>query len=177
MDAPDQGGIHDEHPFATPVEQRDPIRRLRGRLTAPVTVLTAGTATGRAGLTVSSIMVAEGEPPLLYCLIGPTTDLFLAVEETGRFIVHVCDEGDRADADIFAGIRPSPGGVFHGREVHETDHGPRLGGYHTYATCTVQSIREESYVALVVAELDEVVIGELDDPLAYFRGEYRRLGS
>ncbi len=51
------GEIHDEHPFVTPPEQRDPARRLRGRLAAPVTILTAGRDRNRTGLTVSSLVV------------------------------------------------------------------------------------------------------------------------
>jgi hypothetical protein len=43
-----------EPPFAVPPERRDPVRRLRGRLVAPVTVWTAGRPPGGAGLTVSS---------------------------------------------------------------------------------------------------------------------------
>jgi 3-hydroxy-9,10-secoandrosta-1,3,5(10)-triene-9,17-dione monooxygenase reductase component len=46
-------------PFAVPAERRDPARRLRGRLVAPVTVRTAGHLPGGAGLTVSSVLVAE----------------------------------------------------------------------------------------------------------------------
>ena len=52
--------IHHEHPFQTPADQREPARRLRGRLTSPVTIWTAYGAEGPVGLTVSSIIVAEG---------------------------------------------------------------------------------------------------------------------
>ena len=54
--------IHSTDPFATPEEQRSPLRRLRGRLAAPVTLWTADGPAGPAGLTVSSMLVAEGEP-------------------------------------------------------------------------------------------------------------------
>ena len=33
------GHIHEEHPFATPAELRDPVRQLRGRLAVPVTII------------------------------------------------------------------------------------------------------------------------------------------
>ena len=57
------GEIHEgEHPFIRPEADRDPVRRFRGRLVAPVTIVTAGDDVGRAGLTVSSLMLAEGEP-------------------------------------------------------------------------------------------------------------------
>ena len=50
--------IGSQPPFAVPAERRDPARRLRGRLVAPVTVWTAGDPSRGAGLTVSSILVA-----------------------------------------------------------------------------------------------------------------------
>lgn len=171
----DQGKIHDEHPFATPVDLRDPARQLRGRMAAPVTILTAGEGLDRTGLTVSSLVVAEGEPPLVYCLLGATTDLYQTVEKTGTFIVHVCEAQHRTAADVFAGIRPSPGGMFAGSPVRQIDHGPVLEGFATRAACTVVSAREESYSMLVAARIDELVVGDLGDPLLYFRGGYRSL--
>ena len=76
--------IHHTDPFAVPAGQRSPVRRLRGRLAAPVTLWTAP---GPAGLTVSSTLVAEGEPDRLLGLIDAESDLWAAVEEAGRFAV------------------------------------------------------------------------------------------
>ena len=45
--------IGGQPPFAVPAGRRDPARRLRGRLVAPVTIWTAGRPPGGAGLTVS----------------------------------------------------------------------------------------------------------------------------
>lgn len=171
------GAIHDEHPFTLPPEQRDPVRRLRGRLVAPVTILTAGSEPGDwTGLTVSSLVVAEGDPPLIYCLLGPTTDLVERIASTRRFLVHVCEAGHRRVADVFAGLEPSPGGMFAGHPAAQTDHGPLLAGFRATAGCTVLSQREESFTVLVTARIDEVSADDVTDPLAYFRGGYRRLG-
>lgn len=171
----DQGQIHDEHPFATPAEQRDPVRQFRGRLSVPVTVVTAGHGTNQTGLTVSSLVVAEGDPALVYCLLGPTTDLLEAIEDTERFVVHVAGGAHREVADVFAGLRPSPGGLFAGRAVTETPYGPLLEGFGTYALCSLVEGREESYSVLVSGRIEEVVLADLVDPLVYFRGTYRRL--
>ena len=43
------GRIHSSDPFATPEEERSPVRRLRGRLAAPVTLWTALETGNRAG--------------------------------------------------------------------------------------------------------------------------------
>jgi flavin reductase (DIM6/NTAB) family NADH-FMN oxidoreductase RutF len=171
----DHGQIHDEHPFVTPPEQRDPVRQFRGRLAVPVTIVTAGHGDRRTGLTVSSLVVAEGDPALVYCLLGPTTDLLEAIEDTERFVVHVAGQDHRETADVFAALRPSPGGVFAGRAVTDTPHGPVLEGFGTYALCSLIEGREESFSVLVAGRIDEVVPGDLVDPLVYFRGAYRRL--
>src|SRR4051812_27739109 len=93
-----------EDPFAVPIAQRDPVRRLRGRLPAAVTVWTASFADGRpTGITVSSVLIGEGEPPVVLGLIGTLTDFWDAVCESRRFVVHVLDEDQRRVADEFAG--------------------------------------------------------------------------
>jgi flavin reductase (DIM6/NTAB) family NADH-FMN oxidoreductase RutF len=171
----DHGQIHDEHPFTAPPDQRDPVRQLRGRLAVPVTILTAGDEKSRTGLTVSSLVVAEGDPALVYCLVGPTTDLLDDVEETERFVVHVCDQAQREASDVFAGLRPSPGGLFAGRAFTDSPYGPVLDGFGSYAMCTLVEAREESFTVLVAGRIDEVVLDDLGDPLVYFRGAYRHL--
>src|SRR5918997_543801 len=55
--------IHAGHPFATPEPERDPLRRWRGRMTAPVSVWAAGDGTGRVGWTLTAFVIADGEPP------------------------------------------------------------------------------------------------------------------
>ena len=172
----DQGGVHEEHPFETPHDQRDPARRFRGRLAAPVTIITSGSGEHRTGLTVSSLVVAEGDPSRIYFLLGSTTDLFYGLEETGKFVVHVAEQRHRERADVFAGIRPSPGGPFAGLEVTQGAWGPVIEDMATRAYCTVVDMDEDTYSVMVSATLDELQLGELDDPLTYFRGSYRSLG-
>ncbi|NNC92363.1 MAG: flavin reductase, partial [Acidimicrobiia bacterium] len=118
--------IHDDHPFKDLPEDRDPVRQFRGHLAAPVTVVTAGPAGSEAALTVSSLMVAEGEPSSVIVLIGTSTDLWEAIESSRRFVVHILASSHRDDADAFAGIRPRPGGVFAGVAVEHSDWGPVL---------------------------------------------------
>ena len=171
----DQGGVHDEHPFDTPIAERDPVRQLRGRLAAPVTIVTAGGEDRPVGLTVSSLVVADGDPPYVYFLLGSTTDLFYALEESGKFVVHVCAEADRDIADVFAGRRPAPGGPFKTLEWRPSPWGPVMERLGTRAYCTVVDTDEETYSVLVAATLDELELSDLQDPLAYFRGAYRSL--
>lgn len=168
----DQGGIHYENPFATPAELRSPTRRLRGRLASPVTIWTSGSAEERAGLTVSSVMVAEGEPSLVVGLIGDPGELWDAIRATGAFVVHVLEQRHRDLADRFAGVTPSPGGLFRGVTVEDSAWGPILSDIPARARCRLESAREAGYYRQVRGVVEEVDLYDLEEPLVHFRGRY-----
>lgn len=166
--------IHSGNPFEVPVDKRDPVRRLRGRLVAPVTVVTARHERP-AGLTVSSFFVVEGEIPRAAALVGPGSDFLTAAEASGAFLAHVLRDKDRAVAEVFAGLRPSPGGMFAALTVEETEWGPRLVEAADWAGCRVDEVRPLGDQFLVVGVIEELSVSELSNPLVYFRGAYRRL--
>lgn len=168
--------IHTEHPFMPDPEDRNQARRFRGRLVAPVTIVTAGGEDGRVGLTVSSLVVIEGDPPIVQLVVGPNSDLWDVVEESGRFVIHVCRREDNNTAEVFAGMRPSPGGVFAGSATEQSEWGPVLAGIANRAFCTFRRKEEIGYSGLVTGVIDEVDVTDLEGPLAYFRGRYRSLG-
>jgi len=151
------------------------VRQFRGRLVAPVTVVTAGQPGHEAALTVSSLMVAEGEPSSVIALIGTNTDLWEAIETSRRFVVHILGRSRREDADAFAGIRPRPGGVFAGVAVEHSDWGPVLTDSANRVFCSLASSIELPFHHLVEGEIEKVEVSELDDPAIYFRGDYRKL--
>lgn len=170
------GEIHEgEHPFIPPEDERDPVRRLRGRLAAPVTIVTAGDAGDRAGLTVSSLMLAEGDPGSVHFLLGPTADVYDAMTRTDRFVVHVLAGESRTLSEVFAGRRPSPGGPFVGVTTTDSEWGPVIEEIEDRAYCSGVSVAEHGYSLLVSASIDKVAIADLTNPLLYFRGGYRGL--
>lgn len=170
-----QGAIHGEHPFLTPLELREPARRLRGRLVAPVTLWTAGPPGGRTGLTMSSVLVEEGDPPSVLGLLGDTTDLWYAIEETGAFVVHVLEEDHWELAERFAGLRPSPGGPFRGLTVDDSRWGPLLRDLESRALCRLLSSHEVGHHLLVRGAIEEIELHDLIRPLTYYRGRFRSL--
>ncbi len=167
--------IHDDHPFLPDRGARDPVRRLRGRLASPVTIITAGEGRARTGLTVSSLAVVEGEPPLVYAFVGTTSDLWEMVSAAGRFVVHVLGEGQTHLADVFAGLRPSPGGLFNTAQTVDSPWGPVISDVPDRAYCTLVSREEVAFSGVVIGTIDGVEVSELSDPLVYFRAGYRKL--
>lgn len=168
--------IHTTHPFADP--EPDDVRRFRGRLGGAVTLWTAGTPENRAGLTVTSLMVANGEEPLVLALVDPDSDLLSVLRETGRAVVTLLAWADRGLAEAFAGTAPAPGGVFGQAEFEDTPHGPRLAGAATYAEVGLRSESDAGWSVLVTARVDRAVVGTEGGPmLGHRRGRFFRLGS
>jgi 3-hydroxy-9,10-secoandrosta-1,3,5(10)-triene-9,17-dione monooxygenase reductase component len=160
-------------PFAVPPERRDQARRLRGRLVAPVTIWTAGHPPGGAGLTVSSVLVAEGEPARLLGLIDPTSAFWEAMQETGAFVVQVLAVGDRVLAERFSEIRPPIRGPFERLQVAESAWGPVLGGSRPRAACRLAGSVPVGHAELVEGVIEQLELPDLEDPLAYLHGSYR----
>ena len=167
--------IHAEHPFADLPEDRDPVRRFRGRLANPVTIITSGEGDRRTGLTVSSLFVAGGEPGRLHAVVGPNSDLWDVAAETERFVVHVCRVEDTGLAEVFAGLRPSPGGLFATTNTTPSNWGPLLDELPDRMFCSLESRAESGSTGVFVAVIDDVELSDIEDPLVHFRGTYRTL--
>ncbi|WP_041833012.1 flavin reductase family protein [Actinoplanes sp. N902-109] len=171
---PDAGGhIHSTDPFATPDQDKSPVRRLRGRLAAPVTLWTAP---GPAGLTVSSMLVADGDPGRVLGLVDEESDFWDAVSVAKRFAVTPLEPDDQQLADKFAGLMPAPGGLFASGDWVGTDYGPVPAGRNTWAGCRLDAERPYGWALLVEATVETVAIGGAAGvPLMHFRGRYRSL--
>ena len=164
--------IHDTHPFADP--EPDPVRRLRGRLGGRVALVTAGALERRAGLTVTSLMVAGGEPARVLVLVDPDSDLAEEVERTGRAVVQLLGWGHRDLAEAFAGTAPAPGGPFRAASFEDSAWGPRLADATTWAGTALESATEVGWSRLLTLVIDDVVVGADDEPLVHRRGRWVR---
>lgn len=170
--------IHSEHPFTEPESERDPARRLRGRLGGTVSLWTTGEGRERAGLTVSSLMVAHGDPARVLALVDPDSDLADAVQDNQVAVVQLLEWEHRDLAEAFAGLAPAPGGVFTLGSWTDTSWGPRLEGASAWAGVRLAGEpREVGWSLLLEGVLEHVEIGEEDAPLLHRRGRYVRPAS
>lgn len=160
--------IHSDHPFALP---DDAIRRLRGRLGTAVSLWTAGEGPDRAGLPVTSFMVANGKPGFLIALLMPDSAFAAVFEETRRAVVQLLRWEDLQLADIFAGELPWPGGPFRRGQWQQTPAGPLLHD-RSYATVRWTQAHEVGWSLQVVAQIEHVELLPDHSPLAHRRGEY-----
>ncbi len=165
--------IHSGHPFATPEDERDAARRLRGRLGGQVSLWTAGAGSGRVGLTVSSLMVAVSEPSWVLGLLDPDSDLAVRLRERGtRCVVQLLERRHRDLAERFAGLLPAPGGVFAADAWIDTPFGPRLGDVAASADCVVGDVRDLGWSVEVACRIETATLVDADDPLLHRRGRY-----
>jgi flavin reductase (DIM6/NTAB) family NADH-FMN oxidoreductase RutF len=167
--------IHSEHPFLEPESERDPVRRLRARLGGTVSLWTCGHGPSRAGLTVSSLMLANGSPAHALALVDPDSQFASALQESGQAVVQLLEWPHRDLADAFAGIAPAPGGVFTLGSWEETEWGPRLEGTSAWAGVRLAGeARAVGWSLLVDTVVEHVEIGSESRPLVHRRGRYVR---
>ncbi|WP_296607152.1 flavin reductase family protein [Nocardioides sp.] len=169
--------IHSEHPFLDP--DRDPVRRFRGRLGGAVSLVTAGAGRERAGLTVSSLMVAHGDPARVLVLLDPDSDLHDVLADDGdgdgRAVVQLLSWRHRQLAEAFAGTAPAPGGPFRTGEFEDTEWGPRLTDAPAWAGVRLETRAEVGWSSLLTCLVERVEVGEDDEPLGSRRGRWVRL--
>ena len=168
--------IHAGHPFADPDPERDPARRLRGRLGGAVSLWTTGAGPDRAGLTVSSLMVAHGEPARVMALLDPDAELVDALRTTGTAVVQLLSWEHRDLAEAFAGLAPAPGGVFRLGDLDGHRVGSAAGRYDGLGRGPAggRARRRRAGRVLVTGVVEHVELGEETDPLVHRRGRYVR---
>jgi flavin reductase (DIM6/NTAB) family NADH-FMN oxidoreductase RutF len=145
-------------------------------MAAPITVWTAGDAgSDWTGLTVSSVLLAQGEPGRVIGLIGPDSDLAEAIKRNGAFVVHLL--ADRPEhrrlAQHFAGALPADASLL---EVEASTYGPRLIAAPDQLACRASTWRTAGWSQLVEAEVADSRLGPPSRPLLWYRGEFWRGG-
>ena len=164
--------IHAEHPFRDP--EPDPVRRFRGRVSGTVSLWTTGAEADRAGLTVTSFLVAAGEEARILALLDPDADLTARLLTSGRAVVQLLGWEHRDLAEMFAGTAPAPGGVFRQAAFEQTEWGPRLTTADTWAGVRVESHQEVGWSTLVTTVIEHLQVGDDAEPLRHRRGRYER---
>jgi flavin reductase (DIM6/NTAB) family NADH-FMN oxidoreductase RutF len=178
--------IHDDHPFLPPTADRDPLRRWRGRMPAPVSVWTT-TAGGRpAGWTISSFLLADGRPAEVLGLVDEEAEFADQLARSGRFAVSLLAGPHRHLADVFAGQAPAPGGVFTVGRWRDTAWGPVLADAAGWLGATVTSAEHDrtdpdraGWALLVRGAVEHTELAGSDERgvLCSFRGRYLALGA
>lgn len=147
-------------------------------MASPVALWTTQAGDTRSGLTVSSMLLAEGEPARALALIDEDSDLWDALEQSRVAAVSVLSWRHRALADAFAGVAPAPGGPFRMASWQQTDWGPVVADAIAWAGVRIEPgrPRHAGWALLVEAIIEHVEIVDADgEPMTHVRGRYRDL--
>jgi flavin reductase (DIM6/NTAB) family NADH-FMN oxidoreductase RutF len=169
--------IHSGHPFEADDADRDPIRSFRGRVGGAVSLWTSGEGAERAGLTVTSFLLAAGEPARVVVLLHPDADLLERMEETSAAVVSLLTWRHRELADVFAGQFPAPGGPFRLAQWEQTEWGPRLVAASSWlgVRADARSRRDVGWSVLLETVVEHVEVADETEPLFHRRGRYVRV--
>ena len=170
--------IHHSHPFAVGEQDRNPLRRVRGRMASPVSIWAATAHGTRAGWTLSSFLVADGDPGEVIGLIDEESPLADVLAESPTLTISLLGWGQRALADAFAGVAPAPGGPFALSNWQDTDWGPVLENSLGWIGARLKADPDHAGWGLLlraVVERVEIQRDAADDLLCYVRGRYRSL--
>jgi flavin reductase (DIM6/NTAB) family NADH-FMN oxidoreductase RutF len=162
---------------------------------APVSVWAAGEGASRAGWTLSSFLVVDGEPAEVLGVLDEDSTLaerLVASEPIPRAVsipggtppeppgaaltVNLLGWHHRGLADAFAGVAPAPGGPFTLGRWRDTDWGPVLDDAAGWLGVRLRSVPDRAGWSLLVrATVDHVELGSepAEGMLAYVRGRYR----
>lgn len=133
-------------------------------------VVCAGEGRSRAGLTVSSIVIIDGEPGHAVVWIDPDTDLADRLIVGASLAITQLTHGDEYLADAFAGTVPAPGGPFTLGDWQSSDHGPVLVD-RTWLGGTVTDCSDLGWSRQIVAEISHTEFTEQSN-LSHSRGHY-----
>jgi flavin reductase (DIM6/NTAB) family NADH-FMN oxidoreductase RutF len=163
--------IHSEHPFAE--HDDDPVRRLRARVGGIVSLWTTGSGAARAGLTVTSYVVANGAPAYVLGLVDPESELAETAAGTGTVVVQLLEWRHRDVAETFAGLLPSPGGPFRAGTWRETEWGPVLEDASAWAGVRLAGEpRTLGWSLVLEGVVEHVDLADSELPLLHRRGRY-----
>lgn len=162
---------------ATTAEEEQEARGFRdvlGRFCSGVTVVTAMTGAGPVGLTCQSFSSVSLRPPLVMFVPARTSRAWPLIQDAGHFTVNllsarqeaVSNQFARTGADKYAGVDWSSSALGD----------PQLTGSLAWIDCTIEAVHEAGDHYLVVGRVQELTVGDADDPLVFFRSAYRSLG-
>jgi flavin reductase (DIM6/NTAB) family NADH-FMN oxidoreductase RutF len=168
--------IHHSHPFAVGEQDRRPLRRFRGRMASPVSIWAAAANDVRAGWTLSSFLVADGDPGEVIGLIDEESPLADVLVESPTLTINLLGWGQRRLADAFAGVAPAPGGPFALSNWRDSEWGPVLETSLGWIGARLTTDPDRAGWGLLlraVVERVEIQPETADDLLCYVRGRYR----
>jgi flavin reductase (DIM6/NTAB) family NADH-FMN oxidoreductase RutF len=155
------------------------FRKALGSFATGVTVITVDCDGEVHGMTANAFTSVSLDPLLVLVCVDHRARTHTHLNARKRFGVNILAENQRAISQYYAD--PSPTHEHAEREAgarfDRTQHGtPVLHGALAYLECRLHTAQDAGDHTIFIAEVEDVVVRQ-GDPLVYFRGEYRKIGS
>jgi flavin reductase (DIM6/NTAB) family NADH-FMN oxidoreductase RutF len=155
------------------------FRKAMGSFATGVTVITVDYEGEVHGMTANAFASVSLDPMLVLVCVDHKARTHTHLHAKKRFGVNVLAENQRAVSEYYAD--PNPDHRYAEREAKarfdRTQHGtPVLHGALAYLECRLHTAQDAGDHTIFIAEVEDVVV-RAGDPLLYFRGEYRKIGT
>ena len=155
------------------------FRKAMGSFATGVTVITVDCEGEVHGMTANAFASVSLDPLLVLVCVDHRARTHAHLHARKRFGVNVLAVNQRAISEYYAD--PSPTHQHAEREAgarfERTQHGtPVLHGALAYLECRLHTAQDAGDHTIFIAEVEDVVVRQ-GDPLLYFRGGYREIGT
>lgn len=155
------------------------FRRALGCFATGVTIITLDDAGEVHGMTANAFTSVSLDPPLVLVCVDHKARTHAHLHTRKRFGVNVLAESQRAVSDYYARAERTYQDAEKetGASFDRTPHGtPVLHDALAYLECRLETVYEAGDHSIFIAEVEDVVVCD-GDPLLFFRGKYRNIGS
>lgn len=157
------------------IPERD-LRHAMGSFTTGVCVIGATREDGAAiGMTVNSFSSVSLSPPLILVCLGTGAPRSQAIIAAGQFTISVLSQDQEALSNHFA--KPGEGLVPEGAWTAGANGAPLINDGAATFECDLDTTHQSGDHVIVIGRVTKVVTEAERQPLLYFRGAYRQLGS
>jgi 3-hydroxy-9,10-secoandrosta-1,3,5(10)-triene-9,17-dione monooxygenase reductase component len=149
--------------------EADHFRHVLGHFPTGVAVLTAGRAEGQVGMACNSLTSVSLDPPLISICPARTSETWPEIRAAGQFLINLMRHGQDETVAKFArkGIDRFAAVPFHERRC-----GPALDDAMAWIECVIEAEHDAGDHTLVIARVLRLELGDVGDPLVFFRGRY-----
>lgn len=144
-----------------------------GTFPTGVTIVTARSPGGRAGLTTNAFASLSLDPPLVLVCFANDSRTLPVIREAGRFAVNVLREGQEELAAVFASKRLQDEKF--AETTHNEEHGvPVLDGALAWMVCDVRELLPGGDHTIGIGAVTALHASD-GEPLLFWRGAYRSI--
>ena len=148
-------------------------RQVLGHFPTGVSVVTAMTDDGPAGMAIGSFSSLSLEPPQVLFCPSRTSSSWSRIEGSGRFCVNILGDDQEDVSRVFAS---SSSDKFAEIGWKRSGNGsPLLAGVLAHIECDIEQVLEGGDHVIVVGAVTALEVHHEGGPLVFFRGGYGRL--